>query len=90
MLLGNVVSAQGVHPDLTKVAKIVACPRPCKAKQFKKFEATGSYYHRFLKNIAKIAHPFCEYLIDRKFLIRTVYQALVWLFRLNESNGNVA
>ncbi|XP_052778481.1 uncharacterized protein LOC128215916 [Mya arenaria] len=58
--LGHIVSAKGVKPDPSNIAKIIGWPRPENQKQVKQFVATGSYYRRFVKDFAKLARPLID------------------------------
>ena len=60
VFLGHVVTAQGIRPNPTNIAKIVGWPRPKTAKQIKQLVAMGSYYRRYVKNFATIVRPMVE------------------------------
>ena len=60
LFLGHIVSADGVKPNPTNIAKVVDWPRPKTAKQIRQFVALGSYYHRFVKDFATMVRPMVE------------------------------
>ena len=51
--LGHILSADGVSPNLEKVAKIKDWPTPKTPKEVHSFVGLASYYHRFIPNFAK-------------------------------------
>ena len=60
IFLGHVVTANGVKPNPTNIAKILGWPRPKTAKQIRQLVAMGSYYRRYVKNFATIVRPMVE------------------------------
>ena len=60
VFLGHVVTAQGIRPNPTNIAKIVEWPRPKTAKQIKQLVAMGSYYRKYVKYFATIVRPMVE------------------------------
>ena len=60
LFLGHIVSADGVKPNPTNIAKVVDWPRPKTAKQIRQFVALGSYYRRFVKDFATMVRPMVE------------------------------
>ena len=56
-LLGHFVDEEGVHVDETKVSKIRDANPPTNRKELRSFLGLASYYHRYIKNFAKIASP---------------------------------
>ena len=55
--LGHILSANGVSPNLEKVAKIKDWPTPKTPKEVHSFVGLASYYRRFIPNFAKWAGP---------------------------------
>ncbi|XP_033229779.1 uncharacterized protein LOC117181328 [Belonocnema kinseyi] len=55
--LGHSVGAEGVKPLKKNVDKVLEFPRPRNAKEIERFVGLASYYRKFIKNFAKIAHP---------------------------------
>ena len=56
-ILGHVVSAEGVSPDLDKTRAVADFRRPANIKDIRSFLGLCSYYRRFVKDFAKIAKP---------------------------------
>ena len=57
MFLGHLVSAEGIQPLHDKLAAIRNYPTPTSCKEVFSFLGCSSYYRRFIKDYAKIAHP---------------------------------
>ena len=55
--LGHVVSEQGLSPDPTKVQAVANWKLPMNVSEVRSFLGLAGYYHRFIKNFAKIAAP---------------------------------
>ena len=60
VFLGHVVTASGVKINPTNVSKVLDWPQPKTAKQIKQFVAMGSYYRRYIKDVATIVRPMVE------------------------------
>ena len=55
--LGYVVSEGGVQVDPAKISAVKGFPVPTTLRQLRSFLGLTSYYRRFVKSYARIAHP---------------------------------
>ena len=55
--LGHVVSVEGVHPNSNKIAAVRNYPRPKTVAELRTLLGLLSYYRKFVKGFAAIAHP---------------------------------
>ena len=55
--LGHVVSADGVAPDDKKIQSILNYPEPRNQKELSSFLGLASYYRKFVRAFAELAHP---------------------------------
>jgi hypothetical protein len=55
--LGVIISAGNVHMDPAKVQGITKWPCPTKVKEIQSFLGFCNFYHHFIHNYSKIAHP---------------------------------
>ncbi|CAD6218013.1 GSCOCG00011412001-RA-CDS, partial [Cotesia congregata] len=51
------VNQQGLQPDPEKIAPIIQYPRPTNRKQVRRFCGMVNWYHRNLKNVARVQGP---------------------------------
>ena len=65
--LGHILSANGVSPNLEKVAKIKGWPTPKTPKEVYSFIGLASYYRRFIPNFAKWAGPLHALIVPASF-----------------------
>ena len=65
--LGHILSANGVSPNLEKVAKIKDWPTPKTPKEVHSFVGLASYYRRFIPNFAKWAGPLHALIVPASF-----------------------
>ena len=65
--LGHVLSANGVLPNLEKVAKVKDWPTPKTPKEIHSFIGLASYYCRFIPNFAKWAGPLHALIVPASF-----------------------
>lgn len=55
--LGHIFSKEGMRPDPSKIHVIQDWPTPCNANEIQRFLGLASYYRRYIKGFANIAHP---------------------------------
>ena len=55
--LGHIVSAEGISPDPTKVKSIAKFPQPKNVGELRTLLGMLSYYRKYIRNFAGIAHP---------------------------------
>ena len=65
--LGHILSADGVSPNLEKVAKIKDWPTPKTPKEVHSFVGLALYYCRFIPNFAKWAGPLHALIVPASF-----------------------
>ena len=65
--LGHILSADGVSPNLEKVAKIKDWPTPKTPKEVHSFVGLASYYCRIIPNFAKWAGPLHALIVPASF-----------------------
>ena len=69
IVLGHVISNEGIEVDKAKVELIAKFPPPTSVKVVRQFLGHASFYRRFIKDFSKIAKPLYELLDkDAKFV----------------------
>ena len=69
IVLGHIISKQGIEVDKAKVELIVKLPSPSTVKGVRQFLGHAGFYRRFIKDFSKLARPLCELLVkDAKFV----------------------
>ncbi|WJZ84393.1 hypothetical protein VitviT2T_003999 [Vitis vinifera] len=69
IVLGHIISKQGIEVDKAKVELIVKLPPPTNVKGVRQFLGHVGFYRRFIKDFSKLARPLCELLVkDAKFI----------------------
>ena len=69
IVLGHIISSQGIEVDKEKVELIVKLTSPTTIKGVRQFLDHAGFYRRFIKDFFKLARPLCELLVkDAKFL----------------------
>ena len=69
IVLGHIISKQGIEVDKAKVELIVKLPSPTNVKGVRQFLGHARFYKRFIKDFSKLARPLCELLVkDAKFI----------------------
>ena len=58
--LGHVISAKGITPDPEKIEQLKNYKCPTTIVEIQSFLGLASYYRRFIRNFADIAHPLIE------------------------------
>ncbi|RVX07722.1 Retrovirus-related Pol polyprotein from transposon opus [Vitis vinifera] len=69
IVLGHIISKNGIEVDKAKVELIVKLPPPTNVKGIRQFLGHAGFYRRFIKDFSKISKPLCELLVkDVKFV----------------------
>ncbi|KAL6341596.1 hypothetical protein AAG906_032716 [Vitis piasezkii] len=69
IVLGHIISKQGIEVDKAKVELIVKLPSPTNVKGVRQFLGHARFYRRFIKDFSKLARLLCELLVkDAKFI----------------------
>ena len=69
IILGHIISSQGIEVDKAKVKLIVKLPWPTTVKGVRQFLGHAGFYRRFIKDFSKLARLLCELLVkDAKFV----------------------
>ena len=69
IVLGHIISKNGIEVDKVKVELIVKLPPPTNVKGIRQFLGHVGFYRRFIKDFSKISKPLCELLVkDAKFV----------------------
>ncbi|RVW76381.1 Retrovirus-related Pol polyprotein from transposon 17.6 [Vitis vinifera] len=69
IVLGHIISKNGIEVDKAKVELIVKLPPPTNVKGIRQFLGHAGFYRRFIKDFSKISKPLCELLVkDAKFM----------------------
>ncbi|RVW66455.1 Retrovirus-related Pol polyprotein from transposon 297 [Vitis vinifera] len=61
IVLGHIISSQGIEVDKAKVELIVKLPSPTIVKGVRQFLGHAGFYRRFIKDFSKLARPFVNY-----------------------------
>ena len=57
VLLGHVVSKDGIQVDPNKIEAVIDWPRSTTVTEVRSFLGSAGYYKRFMKDFSKIATP---------------------------------
>ncbi|RVW98358.1 Retrovirus-related Pol polyprotein from transposon 17.6 [Vitis vinifera] len=69
IVLGHIISKNGIEIDKANVELIVKLPPPTNVKGIRQFLGHAGFYRRFIKDFSKISKPLCELLVkDAKFV----------------------
>ncbi|RVW12796.1 Transposon Tf2-12 polyprotein [Vitis vinifera] len=69
IVLGHIISKNGIEVDKAKVELVVKLPPPTNVKGIRQFLGHVGFYRRFIKDFSKISKPLCELLLkDAKFV----------------------
>ncbi|RVW59425.1 Retrovirus-related Pol polyprotein from transposon 17.6 [Vitis vinifera] len=69
IVLGHIISKEGIEVDKAEVELIVKSPSPTNVKRVRQFLGHTRFYRRFIKDFSKLARPLCELSVkDAKFI----------------------
>ena len=69
IVLGHIISNQGIEVDKAKIELISKLPSPTNVKTIRKFLGHAGFYRRFIKDFSKITKPLYQLLEkDAKFV----------------------
>ncbi|RVW61766.1 Pro-Pol polyprotein [Vitis vinifera] len=78
IVLGHIISKNGIEVDKAKVELIVKLPPPTNVKGIRQFLGHAGFYRRFIKDFSKISKPLCELLVkDAKFVWDEKWSSIV-------------
>ena len=62
IVLGHIVSREGIEVDKAKVELITNLPNPKCVNDIRSFLGHAGFYRRFIRDFSAIAHPLCNLL----------------------------
>ncbi|MFN9965217.1 MAG: reverse transcriptase domain-containing protein, partial [bacterium] len=62
LYLGHIISADGIKPDPKKVEAVKNFPKPTTVQTLKSFLGMVNWFHRSIKDLAKVASPLTDLL----------------------------
>ena len=69
IVLGHIISSQGIEVEKVKVELIIKLPLLTTIKGVRQFLGHTGFYRRFITDFSKLARPLCELLVkDAKFV----------------------
>ncbi|KAK8708641.1 hypothetical protein V6N13_059679 [Hibiscus sabdariffa] len=67
LILGHIVSSDGIAVDRSKTDVIRSLPYPTKVREIRSLLGHAGFYRRFIKDFSKIAQPLCNLQKDQLF-----------------------
>ena len=80
IVLGHVISPQGIEVDKAKISVIQILPLPKTVKDIRAFLGHVGVYHRFIKDFSKIARPLTQLL--QQVVVFNFNEDCVWAFHM--------
>lgn len=71
IVLGYLLSAEGIWIDLAKMKVILHFPTPKMPTQVRSFIGCAGYYRHFIENFVKVAHPLFQLLTKDLYFVWT-------------------
>jgi len=71
IVLGHLLSAEGIQMDPAKIKVILYFPTPKMPMQVRSFIGCAGYYKRFIEKFAKVAHPLFQLLTKDSYFVWT-------------------
>ena len=69
VVLGHIISKEGIQVDPAKIELISKLPSPTTVKEVRQFLGHAGFYRRFIQDFSKIAQPLCALLLkDAEFI----------------------
>ena len=71
VVLGHIISREGIQVDPTKIELISKLPSPTTIKEVRQFLGHASFYRRFIQDFSKICQSLCDLLLKDAEFIQT-------------------
>ena len=83
VVLGHIISKEGIQVDPAKIELISKLPSPTTIKEVRQFLGHAGFYRRFIQDFSKISQPLCALLLkDAEFIWTKACQEAVKRLKL--------